>query len=324
MSAPRPRPPTPKPIYSWRSFSPTTELIYIRDAHHANTELTDLGDGPLGFDLEWKPIWTKNTRENPVSLVQLASQSKIFLIQISAMSEFPAKLQQVLERADIVKAGVGIQGDALKLYHDHGVSTCNCVDLALLARSADNARWKGKYTQPIGLARLVDTYIDLQLTKGKITRSNWEAMLSPAQQQYAANDAHSGLMLHAILSGLAESMKVPPKPVYYSFHAICGNLYDSSGVQWTPSNPDYDPGPPPPPKVPKEPKDGELESQNKDKKTNNTREPRQGPSVSDGSRGPLPTNGSGSGSTGFQPPVLNHTRHAFQPSLPITGSLLLV
>jgi hypothetical protein len=56
------------------------------------------------------------------------------------------------------------------------------VDLTLLARSTDNARWIGKYNAPIGLARLVEVYHYRILEKGKITRSNWEKVLDDKQQ----------------------------------------------------------------------------------------------------------------------------------------------
>lgn len=72
--------------------------------------------------------------------------------------------------------------DCLKLFQDYGVSTYNCVELALLTRSVDNARWKGKYTNPIGLSHLLETYENFSLAKGKVQRSNWEARLSPLQQ----------------------------------------------------------------------------------------------------------------------------------------------
>lgn len=42
------------------------------------------------------------------------------------------------------------------------------------------------------------------------------------------------------------SMVKPPKPIYYSFHAVRGNLYNSLLIPWACNNPDYDPGPPPP------------------------------------------------------------------------------
>jgi hypothetical protein len=58
----------------------------------------------------------------------------------------------------------------------------SCVDLALLARSVDS-QWKGKYTNPLGLARLVAVYENLVLAKGKTARSNWEALLDERQQE---------------------------------------------------------------------------------------------------------------------------------------------
>ena len=73
-------------------------------------------------------------------------------------------------------------GDVQKLWRDYSVSVRNCVDLSLLARTVDNARWKGKYSQPIALARLCEAYEELTLHKGKITRSNWERELTEAQQ----------------------------------------------------------------------------------------------------------------------------------------------
>lgn len=73
--------------------------------------------------------------------------------------------------------------DVLKLYNDYGVSVYNCVDLSLLARTVDNARWQGKYNNPLGLARLIESYDYRILVKGRITRSNWEAILNERQQE---------------------------------------------------------------------------------------------------------------------------------------------
>jgi hypothetical protein len=74
-------------------------------------------------------------------------------------------------------------GDTKKLFTDWGVSVRSCADLSLLARTVDGARWRGKYNVSIGLARLVEIYPYRLLGKGKITRSNWEGWLKPAQQQ---------------------------------------------------------------------------------------------------------------------------------------------
>ncbi|KAI0063173.1 ribonuclease H-like protein [Artomyces pyxidatus] len=97
------------------------------------------------------------------------------------MQDFPAKLREFLESPRSIKVGVGIQSDCRKLYKDYNVSIRNCVELALMARSVDS-RWKGKYENPIGLARLTETYLDRTLVKGKISISNWENELTKRQQ----------------------------------------------------------------------------------------------------------------------------------------------
>ena len=90
-----------------------------------------------------------------------------------------------------------LQDDAKKVYKDCGVSMKGCVDLSLLARSVDS-RWKGKYSNPIGLSNLVATYEFLALGKGKITRSNWEAQLSFGQQECAYMDLHPDMPSHML------------------------------------------------------------------------------------------------------------------------------
>jgi hypothetical protein len=77
--------PAPTQAYSWNEFNSSANLLYIRDHERANEELSKLNVTVLGFDLEWKPIYYKGGRENPVALVQLASYDTVLLLQISAM-----------------------------------------------------------------------------------------------------------------------------------------------------------------------------------------------------------------------------------------------
>lgn len=249
------------PIYSWRERSTGTRLLYITECQQANEAIESLSRGPMGFDLEWRPNFVKGEAENPVALVQLANEDTILLVQVSNMREFPDKLRGMLEDRDIVKAGVGIQGDCYKLYRDWGISMRNCVDLSLFARSVDNATWKGRYANPIGLARLVETYEHLSLPKGKVQRSNWEAApLSLLQQDYAANDAHSGLIVFTRFADMAKVMESEPKRLYYTFDAIEGLLLQPSSTdKWVAANPEYDPGPPPPPRPPRPPREPKAE-----------------------------------------------------------------
>jgi exonuclease 3'-5' domain-containing protein 2 len=81
------QPPKPTlPLYSWRGITSGTKLLYIRNCTEAESEVSKLGGGALGFDLEWRPTFVKGQPENPVALVQLANEDTILLIQISAMS----------------------------------------------------------------------------------------------------------------------------------------------------------------------------------------------------------------------------------------------
>lgn len=168
------------------------------------------------------------------------------------MTEFPSKLKEVLYGPEWIKTGVAIQHDCKKLYRDWGVSVRNCVDLALLARSVDNARWKGAYTKPIGLARLLETYDMTTLAKGKVQRSNWENFLTKLQQAYAANDAHAAYTIYHHLLEMARVSQPVLNPIYFSFSCVRGALTDPLGLKWVPENPNYDPGPPPAPKEKKE------------------------------------------------------------------------
>ncbi|KAF9243872.1 ribonuclease H-like domain-containing protein [Melanogaster broomeanus] len=259
--------PTPDfPIYSWRDRILKSTLLYITNHEHANAQLALLPQGLLGFDLEWKPNFRKGQKENRVALVQLASLDTILLLQISAMSgappsltsnsiiKFPSRLSELLNDPSWIKAGVSIQNDCKKLHNDYKVSVRNCVELSLLARTVDNARWKGKYTAALGLARLLETYETATLAKGKGQRSNWELPLTEQQQEYAANDAHAGYVIYSRLYAMAQAMDPIPLSTYYSFSVINGFLFDHLGVSpWQAQNPFYDPGPPPPPKEPKDP-----------------------------------------------------------------------
>ena len=71
-------------MYSWKVKAPESRLVYIRDTATAELELAKLPPGPLGFDLEWKPIRWKGGY-NPVALVQLATPTTILLLQVTAM-----------------------------------------------------------------------------------------------------------------------------------------------------------------------------------------------------------------------------------------------
>lgn len=81
--------------YWWKRISPEAKVIYLTDHVVAEKHLSqlhaDAANSVLGFDIEWKPNYIRGEAENPVSLIQLANDSIILLIQVSSMSCMHAK-----------------------------------------------------------------------------------------------------------------------------------------------------------------------------------------------------------------------------------------
>ena len=77
--------PAPTSAYSWSEWSPNARVVYLRSSEDANRHLSTMTPGCIGFDLEWKPVFAKGAKENPVALVQLANDDMIYLLQVTAM-----------------------------------------------------------------------------------------------------------------------------------------------------------------------------------------------------------------------------------------------
>ena len=76
------RPTTP---YSWRAVEPLPNFEYVTNSDRADELLSVLQPCALGFDVEWKPMFSKGQAENKVALIQLANNAVIYLLQVSAM-----------------------------------------------------------------------------------------------------------------------------------------------------------------------------------------------------------------------------------------------
>lgn len=174
--------------------------------------------------------------------------------------------------------------DCKKLFRDYGVSVCGCVDLSLFARSCD-PRWKGPYSNDIGLSRLTSTYLNLRLSKGPVRISNWESELTALQVDCectssfspasatgplihspfidridAANDCISALVVYYKLMTRVITLDPAPDAECFMFDVIGGVLRvmgDPVGRLWFPYNPQYDPGP-----LPIRKKDSTAEKEN--------------------------------------------------------------
>lgn len=194
----------------------------------------------VGFDAEWKPNFVKAStlrrpnpasissiiqggEDNPISLVQLADESAVLLIHISAMnwqgvnsptspheldadashsasgtendfggrkyfegrSRNPRSVSSNLDRHGNTPSNLMPQiGDADKILRDLGIVLAGCVDLSQLALSMDRGRWQEHGGKNISLAKLTEVYVHRILEKRKkIQRGNWERLLSTEMQE---------------------------------------------------------------------------------------------------------------------------------------------
>ncbi len=144
----------------------------------------------LGFDLEWMPNATKyaTARQN-VSLVQLASPSRIGLFHVAA---YPAKdklvapsLKALLEDPSITKTGVSIKADCGRVSRFLGVDVRGQFELSHLyklvkyCKSGEHARINKTL---VSLANQVQEHLGLPLYKGSDVRSsNWSKSLNMQQ-----------------------------------------------------------------------------------------------------------------------------------------------
>lgn len=175
-------------------------LAYTANYDEADDLLSCLGSGPLGFDLEWN--YSHFAKPGRTALLQICSPSLILIIHLSAMSyRIPPRLHAILKDAAIIKTGVAIRNDALKLERDFAIHSRNMLELSSLAKLAEPAKWARTNTL-ISLRNLARVYLHRRLSKHSVRSSDWEQFpLHREQVEYAASDAFVGLEL---LRALAE------------------------------------------------------------------------------------------------------------------------
>ncbi|THH15197.1 hypothetical protein EW146_g5249 [Bondarzewia mesenterica] len=243
--------PEPKmPLYTYRDSIPRPTLMYIRSEAEAN-ELVQALNGPVGFDMEWCCAQTLrgNFAHRPTALVQICDSNTILLIQLSAMKNFPQKVKELIESPSIPKMGVCILGDGKKLYKDYGILSTNLIELGGLAYQADKRFREVFNRRRVSLDKCVTFYQDRTLDKGPVRMSNWEAVLSREQMEYAANDAHCALLIYKKILSIARSSRRPLRPSEYTTDiAVALGIKREAPAPFseeiTPSN--TEPAPPPP------------------------------------------------------------------------------
>ena len=146
--------------------------------------------GEIGFDTESKPTFLKGETSTGPHLVQLATESCVYLFQISRLPGSKA-LKVILESPQVLKAGFGLGNDrsALKARLDIGID--NLLDLGEVLRGPG-------HRGTVGAKVAVAHFFAQKFQKSKKTStSNWAAPnLTERQMLYAANDAHVALRIY--------------------------------------------------------------------------------------------------------------------------------
>ncbi|XP_004495673.1 uncharacterized protein [Cicer arietinum] len=142
----------------------------------------------IGVDCEWKPNYVKGSKPNKVSIMQIASEKKVFIIDLIKLHrEVPESLDNCLTRillsSGILKLGYNFQCDIKQLAHSYEELKCfkNYKRLLDIQKIFKDPRG--------GLAKLTEKILGAGLNKTR-RNSNWEQRpLTPNQLEYAALDA---------------------------------------------------------------------------------------------------------------------------------------
>jgi len=163
----------------------------------------------FGFDIEWRASFQRGVAQPPAATVQLASRELAVVFHLSRCGCLPEPLAALLGRPDVLKVGVGAEGDAHKLERDFPSQKPGC-GAGAAAEASERFRARGVLdlndlasralagrpgARPrCSLAALCEELLRHRLPKPPDVRcSNWEAApLSEEQLHYAATDAWAG------------------------------------------------------------------------------------------------------------------------------------
>ena len=170
------------PVYDYTTFPSRTgerpTLLLVSDPALVDEAVGHLRS-PVGLDIEWAPTFQAGAAVKPTSLLQISDGQTIVVIQtLALLGRCPPGLRAFLEDTSVVKLGVGILPDGVKLSRDLGVDCQGFYDLNALRPPDVQSPKMAK-----GLAALTGLYTGHRLHKSKnVTMSNWAlARLSPSQ-----------------------------------------------------------------------------------------------------------------------------------------------
>lgn len=140
----------------------------------------------LGFDTETRPTFRKG-RVNLPSLVQLACENAVYLIQLSWLP-FDEALADLLADSSIIKTGVAVRDDIRDLKKLYAFNDGGVVDLGEEAKAFQ--------LETHGLRNLAANFLSFRISKNAQC-TNWANLELGSQQiVYAATDAWVSREIH--------------------------------------------------------------------------------------------------------------------------------
>ncbi|MDO8652591.1 MAG: 3'-5' exonuclease [Undibacterium sp.] len=184
------------PAYPGIRFNDICLVRSPADAERAYTALTSAD--VLGFDTESKPVFFKGQQSDGPHLIQLATDTQVFLFPILQIINTEA-VKEVLESRHILKVGFGLGDDNKRLHAKLSIKLENVLDLSRAMRESRH--------RDMGAKAAVAKFFGMKLQKSKKTStSNWaNVALSERQMQYAADDAQVALLVYRKWLGLKSS-----------------------------------------------------------------------------------------------------------------------
>lgn len=140
----------------------------------------------IGFDTESRPTFRAGQAPRGPDVVQFATQSSAFILQMN--HEGCRELARQVLLAPVVKTGFGLGQDQPALERLLGCRALPLLDLDVIFHARG-------YATNVGIKNAVALVFGQRFIKSKrVTTSNWSLPCLDAKQlQYAANDAHVAL-----------------------------------------------------------------------------------------------------------------------------------
>jgi hypothetical protein len=178
-----------------------------------------LNEAVVGFDMEWSNSAKTATLKQSVSLIQIASESRVALFQIATCTGTTSEellapsLRKLIESESIIKCGVNVAGDGSRLARYLNVRPRGLFELSRYHNILANRRISsGQITRVLySLDKMVSDYLGCKMHKGDVRMSNWAVKLSHVQCCYAAADAYASLHLFHELERRCKNLDPAPE-----------------------------------------------------------------------------------------------------------------